>query len=85
MKFSYLCEVKSVNKPNLMALNMTRIISIVSFFAVAALFLLGCGGSGSGSKLVDGRDSMSYVIGMNIAYNICRWTRPSTPTLWWQV
>ena len=70
MKFSYLCGVKSVNKPNLMALNMTRITSIVGLFAVAALFLLGCGGRGSGSRLVDGRDSMSYVIGMNIAYNI---------------
>lgn len=59
-----------MNKPNLMALNMTRITSIVGLFAVAALFLLGCGGRGSGSRLVDGRDSMSYVIGMNIAYNI---------------
>lgn len=59
-----------MNKPNLMALNMTRITSIVGLFAVAALFLLGCGGRGSGSKLIDGRDSMSYVIGMNIAYNI---------------
>lgn len=49
---------------------MTRFSSIVCVFATAALFLLGCGGSGGSNKLVDGRDSVSYVVGMNIAYNI---------------
>ena len=49
---------------------MTRFSSIVCVLASAVLFLLGCGGSGGSNKLVDGRDSMSYVIGMNIAYNI---------------
>ncbi len=37
---------------------------------VAALFITACGGGRGSSELVDSRDSLSYVIGMNIAYNV---------------
>ena len=37
---------------------------------VAALFITACGDGRGSSELVDSRDSLSYVIGMNIAYNV---------------
>ncbi len=37
---------------------------------VAVLFMSACGGGRGSSNMVDSRDSLSYVIGMNIAYNI---------------
>ena len=49
---------------------MTKHSSITLFFVVAALLIISCGSRGGGRKLTDGRDSLSYVIGMNIAYNI---------------
>ena len=44
---------------------VTLVVSVVAMLAVA------CGGASSSSKrLTDSADSLSYVIGMNIAYNI---------------
>lgn len=37
---------------------------------VAVLFVASCGGRGGSVSLTDSRDSLSYVVGMNIAYNI---------------
>ena len=37
---------------------------------VAVLFVASCGGRGGSVNLTDSRDSLSYVVGMNIAYNI---------------
>ena len=37
---------------------------------VAVLFVASCGGRGGAGHLADSRDSLSYVVGMNIAYNI---------------
>ena len=37
---------------------------------VTLLFVSACGGGRGSSNMVDSRDSLSYVIGMNIAYNI---------------
>ena len=49
---------------------MTKHSSITTLFVALSLLFLSCGGHGRGGKLTDGRDSLSYVIGMNIAYNI---------------
>lgn len=49
---------------------MTKHSPITLFIVAATLFLFSCGGHGGSHKLADGRDSLSYVIGMNIAYNI---------------
>ena len=37
---------------------------------VAVLFVASCGSRGGSVNLTDSRDSLSYVVGMNIAYNI---------------
>ena len=49
---------------------MRKHSTITMFFVAVALFITSCGGHSGTNKLVDGRDSVSYVIGMNIAYNI---------------
>lgn len=37
---------------------------------LAAIAVVACGGSSKSSKLQDSADSLSYIVGMNIAYNI---------------
>ena len=50
---------------------MSRHSIVIWFFAAAALFTVACGGSAKKSgKLENSADSLSYVVGMNIAYNI---------------
>lgn len=51
---------------------MSRHSIILWLFSLAALFVVACGDSGTkkSGKLVDSADSLSYVVGMNIAYNI---------------
>lgn len=49
---------------------MRKYSSITWLMLVAALFITACGGGRGSSELVDSRDSLSYVIGMNIAYNV---------------
>ena len=50
---------------------MSRHSIVIWFFAAAALFTVACGGSANKSgKLENSADSLSYVVGMNIAYNI---------------
>ena len=49
---------------------MRKYSSITWLMLVAALFITACGGGRGSSELVDSRDSLSYVIGMNIAYNL---------------
>ena len=50
---------------------MSRHSIVIWFFAAAALFTVACGGSVKKSgKLENSADSLSYVVGMNIAYNI---------------
>lgn len=39
---------------------------------LSALLAVACGGNKGGGKLVDATDSLSYVVGMNIAYNILK-------------
>lgn len=50
---------------------MSRHSIVIYVFAVASLFVAACGGNTKkGGKLMDSADSLSYVVGMNIAYNI---------------
>ena len=50
---------------------MSRHSIVIWFFAAAALLTVACGGSAKKSgKLENSADSLSYVVGMNIAYNI---------------
>ena len=51
---------------------MSRYSLIIWAFAVASLLVAACGGNTAkkGGKLVDSADSLSYIIGINIAYNI---------------
>lgn len=39
---------------------------------LSAILAVACGGNKGGGKLVDATDSLSYVVGMNIAYNIMK-------------
>lgn len=45
-------------------------LMLVAVLFVAVLFVASCGGRGGSVNLTDSRDSLSYVVGMNIAYNI---------------
>ncbi|MBO5686822.1 MAG: FKBP-type peptidyl-prolyl cis-trans isomerase [Alistipes sp.] len=49
---------------------MRKHSSIMWLMLVAVLFVASCGGRGGSVSLTDSRDSLSYVVGMNIAYNI---------------
>ena len=50
---------------------MSRHSIVICVFAVASLLVAACGGNAKRSlKLEDSADSLSYVVGMNIAYNI---------------
>ena len=50
---------------------MSRHSIVICVFAVASLLVAACGGNAKRNlKLVDSADSLSYVVGMNIAYNI---------------
>lgn len=49
---------------------MRKYSSIMWLTLVTLLFVSACGGGRGSSNMVDSRDSLSYVIGMNIAYNI---------------
>ena len=49
---------------------MRKHSSIMWLMLVAVLFVASCGGRGGSVNLTDSRDSLSYVVGMNIAYNI---------------
>ena len=49
---------------------MRKLSSITWLTLFAVLFMASCGGRGGSGHLVDSRDSLSYVVGMNIAYNI---------------
>ena len=50
---------------------MSRHSIVICVFAVASLFVAACGGNAKRTfKLEDSADSLSYVVGMNIAYNI---------------
>ena len=71
MIFSYLCTIKSIIISQLEE-KMSRHSLIIWAFAVASLMVAACSGSTAkkGGKLADSADSLSYIIGMNIAYNI---------------
>ena len=50
---------------------MSRHSIVICVFAVASLLVAACGGNAKRNfKLEDSADSLSYVVGMNIAYNI---------------
>ena len=50
---------------------MSRHSIVICVFAVASLLVASCGGNAKRNfKLEDSADSLSYVVGMNIAYNI---------------
>ena len=50
---------------------MSRHSIVICVFAVASLLVAACGGNAKRTfKLEDSADSLSYVVGMNIAYNI---------------
>ena len=50
---------------------MSRHSTVICVFAVASLLVAACGGNAKRNfKLEDSADSLSYVVGMNIAYNI---------------
>ena len=50
---------------------MSRHSIVICVFAVASLLVAACGGNAKRNlKLKDSADSLSYVVGMNIAYNI---------------
>ena len=42
----------------------------IAIIGLVAMAVMACGGSSRGGKLQNSTDSLSYIIGMNIAYNI---------------
>ena len=75
MKFLYLCTIDWADKAEIIIaynpLGMVKNSIIGSAVALLAAMMVACGGGGaSKGHLVDAADSLSYVMGMNIAYNL---------------